>query len=658
MDKLRRHVFAQVRKSSDFAKIREVRERFICGEAVEPQGMVRSLIVERWQRCRELGINPCTQMAPMKLSYDELCEILKQEDLGRAGTIVLEDFAHLVEGTGHVMVLADVHGRILYEVGHRGVGKALEAINFQAGSLWAEAVVGPNGVGTPIALALPNFVFGPEHFCEGWQPWVCYGAPIRNLETGQTLGGVDITGPARSVEHAVFDLTVSIARSIERLLIVPGFKRRQTLLDAYLNAQRRWPKEGLIVVDEAGRIVELNTLAVEFFKENFQALLGYPLEQRLPELEQLRQQSLRCGEQIEATVDLPAARGRLCSVHCSPMVAESKVIGVLFVLEAPPLHSRQRPSIPKSVTQLCTFAEILGTNPQLQSMLHLARIAAASDKSVLIAGETGTGKELVAQAIHAASPRANGPFIAINCAALPRELAESELFGYGPGTFTGARREGFHGRFEMAQGGTIFLDEICSMSPEMQSKLLRVLETKMLVKLGCQVQIPLDVRVIAASDHKVDLRPALFYRLATFHIHLPPLRERLEDLPLLASSFLNRECERLGRVPPRLCSAVVEKLQRYHWPGNVRELRNLCERWAHCVEKSEITMDDLPTTILTVSPAGPISSIQRFSSLEEVELALILQTLEETGGNILETARRLGVSRKTIYRRLKQAGKL
>jgi transcriptional regulator with PAS, ATPase and Fis domain len=310
-----------------------------------------------------------------------------------------------------------------------------------------------------------------------------------------------------------------------------------------------------------------------------------------------------------------------------------------------------------------SFADILGDSPELQAALKLARAVARGPylKPVLILGETGTGKEVIAHAIHSESDRAHKPFVPVDCGALPRELVESELFGYASGAFTGARREGQAGKFEAAQGGTVFLDEIDSMPMEVQVKLLRVIETSEVVRLGCTNPIGLNVAIMAASGpdarRRVEeglFRLDLFHRLSVVEIVMPPLRERRGDVSLLAAAFLDRECAESGREPLVLSREAADHLAAYGWPGNVRELQNLCARWAITVAGGEVRSEDVPAHVRGGAGLGSEGALGE--GLRGREDAIIRQTLLETGGHVAAAARRLAINKTTIYRWMKRGG--
>ncbi len=314
-------------------------------------------------------------------------------------------------------------------------------------------------------------------------------------------------------------------------------------------------------------------------------------------------------------------------------------------------------------------SEIFGPSKETQRLLALVRKAAASPTStVLIRGETGVGKELIARQVHTHSPVAAGPFVDFNCSAVPENLVESELFGYEKGAFTDAKGSK-RGLFELADRGSLFLDEIAEMPPGMQAKLLRVLETKSFRKLGSTVDIRVHVRVIAATNKDLlqevregRFREDLYYRLDVIPVFIPALRERPEDVPVLAAHFIERFARELGRPVPRIATPAMDLLRGYHWPGNVRELRNLMERLILMAGGSEITEEDLPANVrggageaLSGAAGGRILFPQdRFLPLEEIERAAIQHTLARVGGNKTKAAEVLGISRQTLRTKLKE----
>jgi DNA-binding NtrC family response regulator len=308
------------------------------------------------------------------------------------------------------------------------------------------------------------------------------------------------------------------------------------------------------------------------------------------------------------------------------------------------------------------FGEMVGASQPMRQIYALVEQVAPSSASVLITGESGTGKELVARTIHNLSPRRNAPFVAVNCAAIPETLMESELFGHERGAFTGAagRR---HGCFELADGGTLLLDEIAEMPALLQAKLLRVLEERRVRRLGGSQEIPVDVRVLAATNRAPSeavsaraFREDLLYRLNVITIELPPLRQRKEDIPLLASHLIAQLAERHGRPAKRLSAAAVEALRSHHWPGNVRELRNVIERAVIICSGESIERHHLaPYPLDQRRGAGSEDTLTLpiGTPIEEVERRMILRTLQKTDNNKTRAAELLQISLKTLHNKLR-----
>lgn len=300
-----------------------------------------------------------------------------------------------------------------------------------------------------------------------------------------------------------------------------------------------------------------------------------------------------------------------------------------------------------------SFENIIGESVAIQEAKEMAKKVASSDISVLLQGETGTGKELFAQAIHQASPRKNGPFVALNCSAFPKDLLESELFGYKKGAFTGANHSK-KGLLEEADTGSLFLDEIGEMDISLQAKLLRFLEDKTFTKLGDTKQQSVDIRIIAATNKKLkekadqgDFRDDLYYRLAGFTIEVPPLRERMEDIPILANFFLKRVNNRVQFIDEQALSLLTG----YPWKGNIRELKNIIERAAILAEGNSITAELLPPELHREHQPSRQSTS---SSLEEVERSHIKRVLDHVNGNKTKAANILGIGTSTLYRKIKE----
>lgn len=304
-----------------------------------------------------------------------------------------------------------------------------------------------------------------------------------------------------------------------------------------------------------------------------------------------------------------------------------------------------------------TFDNIIGKSRGIQDAINLAKVSSKADTRIIIEGESGTGKEIFVQAIHNASYRSNGPFIAVNCGAIPEQLIESELFGYEDGSFTGAKKGGRPGKFELANGGTLFLDEINSMSKDMQVKLLRVLQQNELTRVGGHEPIPIDVRVIGASNEPLEklmkqnqFRHDLYYRLGIITIEIPPLRNRLDDIPELFIHLLKKVSNQLNVNTPEYYPNIFKYLQTYHWPGNIRELENYIERAIVLSQGQRISIEHFPNKI---TEQILINSNVELTTLESLERISIKRALDMSEGNISKTSKILGITRKTLYKKIK-----
>ena len=434
--------------------------------------------------------------------------------------------------------------------------------------------------------------------------------------------------------------------------------------------------DGVIVVNEAGEVEILNQVLqqawgnlLEEFEEHLREIVREGSNPYIFEMVD-RQQPFHDIELMIST-----SQG---DIHClasgTPIKGEKgKPNSTIFFIR-PIKEVRQLVNRFSGAWATFHFKDIISNSSQMDDVLRLGHAAAASLSNVLIQGESGTGKELVAQAIHNQSERRNGPFVALNCGAIPRELIGSELFGYAEGAFTGAKKGGNPGKFEMAAGGTLFLDEIGDMPLDQQVTLLRVLQEKNVSRIGGNRVIPVDVRFICATNKDLyqemlngNFRRDLYYRLNVIFIQIPSLQERSADIPLLFYHFLKRKLANQGVPQPQVQADVIECLLRYNWPGNVRELENVVERLIYAYPKGDICLEQLPReireydknlaspetdSILPSEPRRfPLSSRQRLDELEQSEL---IGLLRQCDGNIAKVARQLSVSRNTVYTRMKK----
>jgi len=425
-------------------------------------------------------------------------------------------------------------------------------------------------------------------------------------------------------------------------------------------------RDGVLAVDQRGVVTHVNTAAVRMLRVESKALVGSPIDAHasLGPLADL----LRTSRRIDGS--LVRLRHGSFIVTSRPIESESSSRGTVATLveldRAQRLAQRVTAARPRYV-----LSDVLGDSAQIRQAIHVAKQAAAVDASVLITGESGTGKEVFAQAIHTSGARASEPFVGVNCAAVPRELLEAELFGYERGAFTGARTEGNLGKFELAGEGTILLDEVGDMPLDMQAKLLRVLQERVLVRLGGSAERSVRARVIATTHRDLDalvragrFRHDLLFRLRVLHIHLPPLSAREDDVVLLARAFLDRFARQQGKALRDFAPSVLDQLRRHSWPGNVRELANVVEREVSLAPADERILTSLQTPLADhrapeppkldeEAALGPVGTIL---PIEEVEKRAFLRALEICEGNVQKASRALGVSKVTFYAKLRAWG--
>ncbi len=432
--------------------------------------------------------------------------------------------------------------------------------------------------------------------------------------------------------------------------------------------------DGVLSVDAHEVVTSLNQVAARAL--GVQATTSGRLKlAALPELGVVRA-ALTKGEDVDARVTKLASGDVLLNVRIVRDDAGAPVGCVATFTEMKRAQSLAQRIVGSEAR--FSLGDIVGRSGELRRRLQLAEAAARSDSSVLITGESGTGKELFAQAIHNAGPRAAGPFVGINCSAIPRELLESELFGYEAGAFTGAKKGGHPGKFELAEGGTILLDEIGDMPLEMQVKLLRVLQEKRLTRVGGMREVRLDARVIATTHRELtsevergSFRQDLFYRLKVIAIELPSLRERIGDIPMLVEHFLGLFAARLGKRVRGVTPQVMAALEGYAWPGNIRELEHVLESEINLATDDQLLLDEIPDAIRPRARKGPIGAVGAGGadavepgrrvvgpadvvSFEAAERELLLAALTQHQGRVPEVARALGVSRGTVYNKLRK----
>lgn len=433
------------------------------------------------------------------------------------------------------------------------------------------------------------------------------------------------------------------------------------------------PFEGVLAVDSEGVICFVNDFFAQLLHAKCEELVGQHIDKILPDCH-LTDTLVRGYSEWG---DMLNIRGKEVYTARFPLKENGTLVGAMLKTVFPDLmvgHSiaermmflESQPAPIPPIQKLFTCMSIVGETESMLYVKKLARRASRTSSTLLVTGESGTGKEVIAQAIHTRSVRRDAPFVSVNCGAIPKELIEAELFGYEGGAFTGAKRGGSPGKFELANGGTILLDEIGDMPMDMQVKLLRVLQEKEVWRVGGVKPIKLDVRVIASTNKDLmqmvregKFRQDLYYRINILSIHMPPLRERLEDMPDLINDLLKRINQRIGSKATGITPESLEIACNYSWPGNVRELENVLEQAVNWSNDEIIDFRRIPNRFWEVEEdmrykANPKTAELLQDELSKKEKSLLEKTLREVGGNRSEAARILGMSRSALYRRLKK----
>ena len=612
-------------------------------------------------RAQQYGINPSVFCNPkhVHLNPDELalrCE--QNKEFLEVAKTQIEELYHFVAGAGFVAVIVDEDGYILEAIGDEPLMGHLQSANCRPGYRWTEKDVGTGSISLALARKIPVQINDDEHYCKRGYGHTCSAAPVFG-ENGELMGVISMSGEASQVHPHTLCMLITAARAIENQLRITKTSKAHLLQKNYMNALIESIDNGVIAVDTNGIITHNNSQAKKLLKWH-DKLKGKALSDILGSQTDLNQLLDSGNEFVDREIFLKSKGGMVQLLVTSKPIfnTRQKVIGTIFVFNT--LH-RIRNLINEMAGSQArfNFEDIIGSSPKIMEAKRLAKLAATGNSTVLISGETGTGKELFAQSIHNLSTRKRHPFVAINCGAIPRELLESELFGYTEGSFTGAKRGGRPGKLELTNGGTLFLDEIGDMPVDMQVKFLRVLQTGEMCRIGQHKPISIDMRVIAATHYDLkqevkdgNFREDLFYRLNVLPIHIPPLRERSADILLLAKHILSRCRQVFNKTTINFSSDAERMLIRYYWPGNVRELENVVERSVNLVDEEFIQ----PAHFGLKFPEknNTYSKSTRSTLLEKAEEETITEVVENMGYNISKAAQTLGISRATLYNKLRK----
>lgn len=621
--------------------------------------LVRPLIISSWERCRAATVDEYDGRC-YRLAEDDIFGSKESDILIEVATPLMESVYECIKGTGFMAALVNRNGFILKVIGDFQVIKRAEELNFAVGSDWREESVGTNAMGTCLASGMPVQVNGPEHFCQKHHPWTCSSAPIYGV-SGAITGCLNVSGPWEKRHPHTMGMVIAKALAIQNLLLERQAKEELRLSRSRFTAVMNTVSEGILSINSKGMLVGASPSASDILGLAPEAMIGQKIESLLKGLGDFDEilRSSRGGNNGKHFVETP--NGKLSCIVSSGTTGDTREQseGALVILKSENRTNTKFAKMGATKSEFC-FDDIIGESKGLQSAKEMAMKISASDSTVLVLGESGTGKELFAQAIHNTGKRKYAPFVPVNCGGMPSTLIQSELFGYCSGAFTGARRGGQAGKFECANGGTIFLDEIGDMPEVLQANFLRVLEEGSVVRVGTSVQVPVDVRVITATNKnlqemvkKGSFRKDLFYRVNVVMIELCPLRERIEDLQLLTDHFLDALSPELANRVKRIDDAALEIMMKYQWPGNVRELRNVIEHSIHITEGDTIKSGNLPKYLLDEKIQSSTIPV-RAGTLKDVEIKAISQTIQDYEGNISKTAMALGINRNTLYDKMKK----
>jgi transcriptional regulator of acetoin/glycerol metabolism len=638
--------------------------QFVSGQTARLRGQATDLDPEigvSWRRCAlDYSIDPARNYVPTVIDGFSLSQRRAQyAELVHVASAEIDWLYDYIARSGYALVLTDASGIILYEKTDATLTDTFRAAGLLSGADWSERREGTNGIGTCIAANRPVIVHRAEHFRACHIGLSCSGAPIHDpsgalvaVLDASTLSAQDTRA---SVAHTMALVNLS-ARLIEKCLFLRHFQQgvvfRFHARPEFVNLQH----DGAIALAHDATVLAIDETAMQLLRvANRAELIGRRIDDIFDvSAAQLTDPARRDHGALQPVRDLAIGRRFFASLDHGGVGARlsriSSTTKTPQVLQLVPRANR---------TSSLSLEELAGEDPQMLRNVRSAHRIAKSRVPVMIQGPTGAGKEVLARALHAASDRAAQPFVALNCAAIPESLIESELFGYRAGAFTGARREGMKGKILQSSGGTLFLDEIGDMPLALQTRLLRVLEEEEVIPLGTETSLKVDLRVISASHQNLramiargEFREDLYYRLNGITLELPPLAERT-DKERLIREFLAAETSD-GR-PAAIEVDAFQRLLTYDWPGNVRELRNVIRTALAICDGGVVRLRDLPSEVRDYEARDNASLEQspRSASAKKEEM---LRCIRDCDGNMSHAAARLGISRNTLYRRCKRLG--
>lgn len=659
--------------SPDFNSMKKTWTDFVVSGIIGDH--IRKPILDSWLRCRKAELDPRALNRTPTVNEENFRKRLEQNkillDVSIPFMVELQEF---VNKSGYSTTLTDPSGVILELICDHSILEAAFTKNLVRGSIWNEHMAGTNATGLAIDLLQPIQVIGPEHYFECYHDLTCSAAPILD-ENGKLLGILDMAGPKELAYPHTLGMVVAATKAISRQLCVVASNRQVDLTNHYLSTLIDSMTDGVVAVDVKGKIIGINSQGAKILKTTTFDSYGKNILE-IMDGETILDHNGHVPSSFEEKDKHIITKSKKinCLVNSKLILHDNgTVAGAVATLKDMDRASPASEKRKRKGTRF-TFDDIIGESSELLRSIHLSQIAAKGSATVLLQGESGTGKEMFAQAIHNAQ-QSDQPFIAINCAGIPENLIESVLFGYEEGSFTGASKHGKIGKFELARGGTIFLDEIGEMPINTQTILLRVLQERYIQRIGGDKDIPIEVRVIAATNKNLAeevkngrFRQDLYYRLNVLQINIPPLRKRKKDIPILADFFLNEITRSCGKYIEALHPSTIATMQEYEWPGNIRQFKNAIEQAVNFTETNRI--DDyfisnyLPNINEEMTPKEISVTPQRNPNLspaekrpngdlKDIELITIKKALALFSER-KQAATYLGISRSTLYRKIKQ----
>lgn len=637
--------------------------RFMQNGLEEGDEFLQKIVLDSWKRSKEYGVDPFRN----KLVVLPVQEFKEKLELYKRLSDICEVSSHCfftgLRGAGFCVELYDKDVTLLKQYGDPYIINEIREIGISPGVNRSEQFAGTNSAALAAILKKPVTITGSEHFCHMLHTYADISVPLRHNE-GELLGVLSIVSydGFRQMNH-IINLLMAVGKVIEFCYDWGKINGEIALLRKCLDDISNAVDDGIIVANNEGNVRFINKNATELLNLDTDGIVNQSVKNHFD----IQSSIVKAFEENaffheEELVFLNRGKRTMAYGSIIPVRSNNEGCGVVAVFKDNRKgkeftgNRRERPFF--------TFDDILGEAPNICRAKAVARQAAKLPFDVILHGESGTGKELFAQALHFENHGGSQPFVSINCAAIPSELMESELFGYAEGAFTGAAKGGREGIFERAKYGTLFLDEINSMPPNMQAKLLRVLQSRVFTRLGCGVERSFSARIISASNadllaevRKGTFREDLYYRLNVIDIHLPPLRERKQDIPLLIENCLHQIRDDI-HVCIEIAPEAMALLTQYSWPGNIRELKNKVEKAVViALSLDKTVIDDQVLRHLKFSEnlenpahkAGDPSA----NTLAEVEKMLVRNVLQECGGNKTKAAQKLGITRKTLYRKLR-----